>query len=624
MNETMNGTTGDDVLYGGDGDDLLDGRAGHDTLYGWEGNDTLNGGAGNDVLNGGRGNDSLDGGYGSDTYVFARSDGADTIDDFVLLGSNEHNIIQFTDINPGDIDFVYLSGWDWVIGYGGLGDQITLANAELRHYNGVQAMHFADGTVWDRSDLDARLLGIPIDGDDGDDWMHGSHRNDVLRGDKGNDTLFGNDGDDSLYGGNADDSLYGGSGDDVLNGGQGNDVLMGNNGSDTYVFARSDGADTIYDFVLWGSNEHNIIQFTDINPADIDSVHLSGSEWSDWVIGYGGQGDQITLLYAELYAWGYDYGVQAVHFADGTIWDRSDLNARILGQMGDGSDSDDWVDGSHRSDVLRGGKGHDRLSGQGGNDLLNGGSGNDLLLGDDGNDTLIGGSGDDTLVGGAGLDTASYAGAKQGVKVDLKITTAQKTGQGRDVLSEVENLIGSAFADQLTGDAGGNRLDGGKGDDTLSGGAGHDTLIGGSGLDLLKGGSGNDWLDGGSGADTLIGGGGADTLVGGSGSDVFIFTNAGDSGLDPAQRDLIVDFQRGLDKIDLTAIDARTGVDGHQAFTKLSVGAGFNGTLTGAGVLYYDSVEQVLYGSVKSNGVADFAIGFGGVLPELGLSDFIL
>ena len=280
-----------------------------------------------------------------------------------------------------------------------------------------------------------------------------------------------------------------------------------------------------------------------------------------------------------------------------------------------------------------GGTGHDTLIGNHVDNRLTGGAGDDSLLGFDGNDTLIGGTGNDTLVGGAGLDTASYAGAKQGVTVDLKITTAQKTGQGRDVLSEVENLIGSAYADRLTGNAGDNLLDGGKGNDTLSGGGGNDTLIGGSGADSLLGGGGSDWLfggtgadwlDGGSGADTLVGGAGADTLVGGTGRDVFVYTSFKHSGVDPAQRDLIVDFQRGLDKIDLSAIDARTGVDGHQAFTKLSVGAGFDGTLTGAGVLYYDSTAQVLYGSVKSNGVADFAIGFGGVLPELGLSDFIL
>jgi len=208
--------------------------------------------------------------------------------------------------------------------------------------------------------------------------------------------------------------------------------------------------------------------------------------------------------------------------------------------------------------------------------------------------------------------------------VDLKITTAQKTGQGRDVLSEVENLIGSDYADRLTGDAGANRLEGGKGDDTLSGGGGHDTLIGGAGNDLLRGGAGDDRLRGGNGDDTLEGGAGADVLVGGAGRDVFVYTSIQHSGVAPALRDLIVDFERGLDKIDLRAFDANARQEGHQAFTGLTVGEGFNGHFAGVGELFYDGTAQVLYGSVKNNGVADFAIGFGGVLPELGLSDFLL
>ena len=51
------------------------------------------------------------------------------------------------------------------------------------------------------------------------------------------------------------------------------------------------------------------------------------------------------------------------------------------------------------------------------------------------------------------------------------------------MLSNIERVIGSSFADLLFGKTGADTLDGGNGDDTLNGGAGADSLIGGGGLD---------------------------------------------------------------------------------------------------------------------------------------------
>lgn len=47
----VNGTAGDDQLYGGDDADTVSGLAGNDELQGGSGNDILNGGDGNDLLN---------------------------------------------------------------------------------------------------------------------------------------------------------------------------------------------------------------------------------------------------------------------------------------------------------------------------------------------------------------------------------------------------------------------------------------------------------------------------------------------------------------------------------------------------------------------------------------------
>ena len=54
----INGTNGNDSLFGFGGNDTLNGRNGNDKLFGGSGNDVLNGGAGNDILKGGSGNDT--------------------------------------------------------------------------------------------------------------------------------------------------------------------------------------------------------------------------------------------------------------------------------------------------------------------------------------------------------------------------------------------------------------------------------------------------------------------------------------------------------------------------------------------------------------------------------------
>lgn len=161
-----------------------------------------------------------------------------------------------------------------------------------------------------------------------------------------------------------------------------------------------------------------------------------------------------------------------------------------------------FLSGKAGRDVLKGGAGDDILYGFGGDDSLSGGGGSDVLAGHEGNDTLNGGTGDDYLLGGlgtdvieggAGVDWAAYEDATAGVNVSLALTGWQETGGGgRDKLSGIENLYGSAFGDTLIGNAGVNYLSGGAGDDRLEGGAGDDHLEGGAGYNWLDGGDGHD------------------------------------------------------------------------------------------------------------------------------------
>jgi Ca2+-binding RTX toxin-like protein len=171
------------------------------------------------------------------------------------------------------------------------------------------------------------------------------------------------------------------------------------------------------------------------------------------------------------------------------------------------------VDGSARSDILRGAAGGDTLSGlggkdeiigRGGDDLIDGGAGDDVLDGNDGDDRLEGGSGDDDLDGGAGSDTVSFSTAAAGVTVDLAVTGPQDTGAGSDLIINIENALGSDFADYLRGNADANRL---------FGGAGADRLFGSAGADRLRGEGGDDVLDGGIGIDDMAGGAGDDLYV---------------------------------------------------------------------------------------------------------------
>ncbi|PLX37147.1 MAG: hypothetical protein C0606_11630 [Hyphomicrobiales bacterium] len=182
----------------------------------------------------------------------------------------------------------------------------------------------------------------------------------------------------------------------------------------------------------------------------------------------------------------------------------------------------DKVTGNGAKNSLEGRNGNDTLSGGGNNDTLNGGGNNDVLRGEAGNDRLIGAAGNDVVNGGSGRDTAVYTG-KADATVDLRKTGAQATGQGRDKLQSIENVVSANGDDKLTGKAGANTLDGNNGKDTLLGLGGNDLIIGGGANDILKGGSGRDKLKGEAGNDHLFGNAGNDTLIGGSGIDVAHF-----------------------------------------------------------------------------------------------------
>ena len=204
-------------------------------------------------------------------------------------------------------------------------------------------------------------------------------------------------------------------------------------------------------------------------------------------------------------------GQQASHWKDGLGLGIMDPTANPAGNVNNPTNLDlmafdiiGWdtlVDnvnfGTQSNNTLNGGGLRDLLVGRDGNDTLNGMGSDDRLVGGNGNDTLDGGSGEDILDGGAGTDTASYAGAASGVTINLNAGTGIGGQAQGDVLSNIENVTGSAFNDTLIGDAGVNVLSGGGGNDVLLdlNGTSADTLLGEAGNDSLQGGLGADHVE---------------------------------------------------------------------------------------------------------------------------------
>ena len=489
-----------------------------------------------------------------------------------------------------------------------------------------------------------------IGGDAGDDQIFGGDDADTLFGNGDDDQLFGESGADVLVGGDGDDILSGAAGDDLMEGGLGDDVISGGTGSNTvsYAFTASSvsvnlgsgtatggaGSDTLYNIQnaigssaadsITGSAENNVLN------GGAGSDELSGSTGDDIIIGGSGaetlylgsveQPDVVkpqglantsratavvltdtnfdlsfdnniessrTLPHATVLATaagaGLEYyaitaaaGARAVFDIDqaaiDTVITLLDANGNQLAQ-----NDDDFADAgssplNSRIDYTFSTAGTYYLR------VEDFDSPTTLVAGDtyvlnvsltSAQPTLTGTSvaGFDVIDGGDGADIASYLDAPSFVGVNLASQgTAQNTiGGGVDYLLGIEGLQGSNFNDYLAGDNGGNVLLGGAGDDLL------------------------------------VGGGGSDTLQGGDGADTFIYQLATDS---PATTiDLILDFQTGVDKLDLTALNTSAA----DRFTILSANGG---TLVAVDLLGDGSLDLVIQ-AVGNNAIAASDVLFG-------------
>jgi Ca2+-binding RTX toxin-like protein len=423
---------------------------------------------------------------------------------------------------------------------------------------------------------------------------------------------LGGTGADNLVGTSRPDHLSGGTGAaNTLTGGAGNDWYTVSAVGDSIVELANEGLDSV---------RSNLLSYT--LAANVENLHLFGF-LNVARQGTGNDGNNLITSYTEA--------------------------AALYGMGGDdtliGSSSSDTLDGGDGSDLLYGGVGSDVMNGGNGIDTVNyvasglaininlatntlsggdaqgdtltnveiivGSNYNDIFVGNSADNSFEGGVGADNIDGGAGFDTARYGRSNAAVSINLASNSHSGGHAAGDILTSIEAVVGSNYADTLIGNASDNVLDGGLGNDMLRGGDGDDTLIGGDGNDTADYGStsaaisaylaagtqsgtsggadtlvsienliassfndtvlgsdvanelygnggsdelyglgGSDYMSGGDGADYLSGGAGDDLMIGGAGADIVLGGLGDDSYYQITPDDLIVEYDgQGNDRI---------------------------------------------------------------------------
>lgn len=545
--ENLRGGAGNDTLIGNASGNSLYGGGGNDTLLGGDDTDLLFGEAGDDTLRGGNSNDKMIGGLGDDTF-----DGGDGTTD--NSGSDE---VSYEDRDPG-------SGPGVTVLFNGQADDGTTGGTE--HDNVLNTIEIVRGTAFaDTISAAGRgdSVGMILNGAGGDDTVTGGAGNDTLMGEGGNDTLLGGDGGDTLNGDAGNDLLQGQGGGDILNGGADYDKADYADKSSGVNITMDDSPNDGVGGSAEGDNVHNDIEEVRAT-AHNDTVSAAGR--TSGIDLYGFEGDD-TLLGSEagdhIYAGAGNDVLQGRGGGDdlngGTDWDVADYADKNQGvgvNLSTDNSPNDGVGGAAEGDNVR--SDIDELRGTIYDDVLStaGRTAASTLKGFAGDDKLIGGDYADDFNGGDGSrDEVNYLGhtvpptlaLSNGVVIsfdgiandgwDLVGPTITYQGEGDNVRSDIEILVGTDYADYIHAESQPSSVsmivDGRSGHDDIYGGAGADDLRGSEGDDKIYGGGGNDLLRGDAGNDTLYGDAGQDTLYGGDGNDTFFI--GGDNEADTAR-----------------------------------------------------------------------------------------
>lgn len=629
--ENLTGSAFDDSLTGSSGANVLKGGGGDDSLFGLGGDDTLEGALGSDLIDGGAGTDTaVYSGALAGVHVTLRDPGVDgfvreAVVNKVSFGDTLRDIENVTGSDFAD-SFAGNAGANTFNGGGGNDTFVSSrGNDSYNGGSGVDTVDFSsDGAITinfqtgvvtfsgstERDTLSSieRVLGSQS----GDTFISSVSTDDVMVGRGGNDTYTVNDAADSvveslnggfdtvltaldyrlaagqeiellattnaagtaaidLTGNELNNTLRGNAGRNILAGGLGDDVLDGGAGLDTVDYSSS-GVAVLVD--LSNAGPQNTGQGFD-TLVGIEGV--IGSAFDDSFVATmgtnlftGGPGLDDTVFYARF--------TSAV-----TV----NLNFSGLQAIGGGLfhslDGIENVFGTNLGDVLIGNGADNHLDGGQGNDVMRGLGGDDTLVGFSENDTyeFIGTNlGRDTFIDASGFDTAVFdfsaldffaRDVNDLVAVFNDGSSFRVTGHfnGQQIESARDSVTGTTMtlATALIGGDASGIIAGTDVAETLDGKGGNDFLYGNGGNDTLLGGTGKDLLDGGQGNDLLVGGEGNDQLVGGAGADTFLFAPRGG-------RDTIEDFQRGVDRIDLTAFHTTFGALDKDHDGKLEAGEG--------------------------------------------------
>jgi Ca2+-binding RTX toxin-like protein len=304
---TGTGNAGDNSIFGyGAAKHTLNGSAGNDSLYGGTGADILSGGADNDYLNGGLGADSLSGGVGND----------------VLDGAVDTTGLDTFAGGAGDDAYGVYNSATTIIENAGEGDDTVWTAVNYTLSANVENMYLV-----------------------GDLTGTGSADNNLIVGyGAGNNTIYGLGGDDSLDGGVGDDYLNGGMGHDSLTGGAGNDVLDGavdSTGLDTFAGGANDDTYGIYNtntVIVENAGEGTDNVWTAVNytlSVNVENMYLVGS-----ISGAGNIGDNTIS--------GYGAGNNTIYGMDGN----DSLYGEAGDDTIDGGNGSDTMSGGAGADVF--------------------------------------------------------------------------------------------------------------------------------------------------------------------------------------------------------------------------------------------------------------------------------
>ena len=235
------------------------------------------------------------------------------------------------------------------------------------------------------------------------------------------------------------DNLTGDAGKNAFMGGLGNDIIDGGDGSDWVRYNNATGGVTV-------NLETGVVSGADGADALTSIEKVWGSEYVDnltgltnaWSILMGGKGSDVLT--------GSSVNMTVAAYYDDSTGVYADL-ARSYARDGWGNEDNlvdiHGLDGSEFADTLIGSGGDDRFEAYKGNDVIK---------------------------GGFGVDTIVFADSASAIDVNF-VTGVVSDGWGdTDIVSGIEDVIGSDNNDSIVGNGVQNIFDGGAGDDTLDGG----------------------------------------------------------------------------------------------------------------------------------------------------------